>query len=80
MRAMVDRMKADEARLQAFHEVAGLSPEQIDSLSRLGPRIADSVRYVVARELQRVQAEIIRAQEEVRVEAPPPLPPTPKPR
>lgn len=80
MRAMVDRMKADEARLEAFHEVAGLSPEQIDSLSRLGPRIADSVRYVVARELQRVQAEIIRAQEEVRVEAPPPPPPTPKPR
>jgi len=66
MRAMVDRMKADEARLEAFHDVAGLSPEEIDSLSRLGPRIADSVRNAVARELQQVQVEIRRAQEEQR--------------
>lgn len=80
MRAMVDRMKGDEARMEAFHAVAGLSPEEIDSLSRLGPRIADSVRYVVARELQRVQAEIMRAQTEVRVEAPPTPPSPPKPR
>jgi hypothetical protein len=80
MRAMVDRMKADEARMEAFHDVAGLSPEAIDSLSRLGPRIADSVRYVVARELQRVQAEIMRAQTEVRVEASPAPPSPPKPR
>jgi hypothetical protein len=80
MRAMVDRMKADEARMEAFHSVSGLSPEEIDSLSRLGPRIADSVRSSVARELQRVQVEVMRAQEAVRVEAPPPPPPTPKPR
>jgi hypothetical protein len=80
MRAMVDRMKADEARLVAFNDVAGLSPEEIDSLSRLGPRIADSVRTVVARELQRVQSEIVRAQEAARVEAPTPPPSPPPPR
>jgi hypothetical protein len=80
MRAMVDRMKGDEARMEAFDAVAGLSREEIDSLSRLGPRIADSVRHVVARELQRVQAEIMRAQTEVRVEAPPAPPSPPKPR
>jgi hypothetical protein len=85
MRAMVDRMKADEARLEAFRHVSGLSPEQVDSLSSLGPRIADSVRQTVARELQRVQVEIQRAEQERRrakgaVEAPAPPAPPPAPR
>jgi len=80
MRAMVDRMKADEGRLKALDEVAGLTPEQIDSLSRLGAQIRDSVRLAVARELQRVQAEVRRVHEQqLPVEAPPapPAPPVP---
>lgn len=79
MRAMVDRLKADEARREAFGEVVGLSPGEIDSLAQLGPRIADSVRLAVARELRQVRAELRRVQEQqTRVEAPtPPAPPTP---
>jgi hypothetical protein len=78
MRAMLDRLKADEARLNALEEVSGLTPAERDSLAALGPHIADSVHRIVARELQRAQEEIQRAQQEaaknsnVRVEAPAP--------
>jgi hypothetical protein len=78
MRAMLDRLKADEARLNALEEVSGLTPAERDSLALLGPRIADSVRRIVARELQRAQLEIQRAQQDaqrnttVPVEAPAP--------
>jgi hypothetical protein len=79
MRAMVDRMKADESRLKALDEVAGLTPEEIDSLSRLGTQIRDSVRQAVARELQRVQAEVRRLHEQqLQVEVP--APPAAKPQ
>jgi hypothetical protein len=76
---MVDRMKADESRLKALDEVAGLTPEEIDSLSRLGTQIRDSVRQAVARELQRVQAEVRRLHEQqLQVEVP--APPAAKPQ
>jgi hypothetical protein len=86
MRAMLDRLKADEARLNALDEVTGLSPTARDSLAAISGGFADSVKRMVAREMQRAQVEIQRAQEEarknsaaVRVEAPPP-PPPPKPQ
>ncbi len=82
MRAVIDRQKVDEARSEAFAEVAGLSPEEIDSLAGLGSRIADSVRKAVARDLQQVRVEVQRVQEvQTRVEAPtPPVPPPAAPR
>ncbi len=82
MRQMVDRMKADEARLQVFHEMGGLTPAQLDSLSHLGARLSDSVRASVAKQLQEVQVEVRRAHAEAAsvttVEAPAvPSPPSP---
>lgn len=88
MRAVIDRLKADEARLGAFEELHHLSRAEIDSLAGMGQRIADSVHRVVAQELQRVQAELEAAQAAreaprtpsatVNVEAPaPPIPPAP---
>jgi hypothetical protein len=81
MRAMIDRMKGDEARLNALEEVSGLSPAERDSLARLGPTIRDSIQRMVARELQQVQEQIQRAQRdagkapaEVRVESATPTP------
>jgi hypothetical protein len=73
MRAMVDRMKGDEAKLKAFDDLQGLSPAEIDSLSNLGSLISDSVRRVVARELQRAQVEVERSRG--RTEVVPPAPP-----
>jgi hypothetical protein len=70
MRAMVDRLKADEARLSALEEVSGLSPAERDSLANLGATIRDSVHRVVARELQKAQAEIQRAQRAAQTGAP----------
>ena len=81
MRAMVDLLKADEARLNALEEVSGLSPAERDSLAAFGPAMRDSVHRVVARELQRVQVQIQRARQEaakarvqpgMKVEAPAP--------
>jgi hypothetical protein len=82
MRAMVDRMKLNEAKMKALDSMSGLSPAQIDSLSKLGSRIEDSVRLVVARELQRAHVEVERARAQTtRVEGPPTAPPPPaKPR
>jgi hypothetical protein len=87
MRAMVDRLKADEAHLHALEEVSGLSPAERDSLAAFGPALRDSVQRIVARELQQAQLQIQRAQleaartrvrTEVKVEAPAPPPPPPK--
>ncbi len=60
MRAMIDRMKADEARLGAVEHMGGLPPEQVDSLARLGHRIADSVMGEVARQLQQARVQLER--------------------
>lgn len=75
MRSMLDRLKADEARLNALEQVSGLSPAERDSLARLGGMLSDSVQGIVARELRRAALEIERAQREARknsaqVEAP----------
>lgn len=64
MRAVVDRMKADEARLQAVEELAGFSQQELDSLGNLGRQIGDSVRSAVARQLQEMQVELRRMQVE----------------
>lgn len=89
MRAMVDRLKADEARLNALEEVSGLSPAERDSLMGLGPAIRDSIQRMVARELQQARVQIQRArqeaakvtvQTEVKVEAPAPPAPPARPR
>jgi hypothetical protein len=81
MRAMLDRLKTDEARLNALEEVSGLSPAERDSLAALGGNISDSANRVAARELQRARLEIERAQREAhkkstaaQVEAPTPTP------
>lgn len=58
MRGMVDRMKLDEARLNALEEVSALSPAERDSLARLGPMLKDSVRRMVARELEQAQVQL----------------------
>lgn len=81
MRAMLDRLKADEARLNALEEVTGLSAAERDSLAAaLGGSISDSVNRIVARELQQARVQIERAQQEARkrstaVEVEPPTPP-----
>jgi hypothetical protein len=88
MRSMVDRMKADEARLKALEGEPVLSPQQIDSLSRLGELIADSIRRTVVEEVRAAKlearsrgAEARSRGAEARVEAAPPAPPAPgKPR
>ncbi len=81
MRAMVDRLKADEARLNALEEVSGLSREERDSLAGMGPAMRDSIQRMVARELQKAQVQIEKARQAsatargettVRVEAPAP--------
>ena len=81
MRAMVDRLKSDEARRETLDGGPGPSPEQIDSLSRMGKAIGDSVRRAVQRELRGAQAETRARAAPPRVEAAPPAPPAPgKPR
>jgi len=89
MRAMVDRLEADEARLGALEEVSGLSPAERDSLATMGPALRDSIQRIVARELQKAQVQIQRArqeaakvkvQTEVKVEAPAPPAPPARPR
>jgi hypothetical protein len=81
MRAIVDRVKSDETRLKALDEGPGPSPEQIDSFSRMGKMIGDSVRGVVQRESRAAQAEARGRTAAPQVEAAPPAPPAPgKPR
>lgn len=83
MRILVDRLRADEARMQAFHEVAGMSPEELDSLAQAGRQMSDSIQRAVARSLREAAAEIERSTNAkgsgVTVTAPPPPPPTPRP-
>ncbi|HWA59283.1 MAG TPA: hypothetical protein VG692_18665 [Gemmatimonadales bacterium] len=84
MRAVVDRMKGDEARLNALEEVSGLSPAERDSLARLGSLIRDSVQTMVARELQKVHDQLEQNRAAVgrgagAAEAPPAPPAKPAP-
>ncbi len=85
MRAMIDRMKADEARMGAVERMGDLSPEQVDSLARMGRHLADSVMGEVARQLQQARLQLERegaaaagvgapGSARVGVEAPPPPP------
>jgi hypothetical protein len=64
MRAMVDRMQADQMRMDALEHVRGLNISQRDSLANLGPALHDSVQALVARELVRMRAEIQKSQPE----------------
>jgi hypothetical protein len=73
MRAMVDRMEADQARMAALDHVRGLSSGQRDSLAQLGPHIRDSVQAQVARDLARMQADLKQTLPEA-----PAAPPAPK--
>lgn len=83
MRQMVDRLRAGEARMQAFHEISGLSPAELDSLAQLGRQLSDSVQREVARALREAAVEIERSTggttgARVTVTAPaPPAPPAP---
>jgi len=86
MRQLVDRLRADEARMEVLDEVAGLSPSQIDSLAQLGQLRSDSLHREVARALRQAAAELERAapgasvtRVEVTVPAPPAPPAQPKP-
>lgn len=64
MRAMVDRLKSDEARLNALEEVSGLSPSERDSLAAMGPALRDSIQRMVAKQLQQAQVQIQKAHQE----------------
>jgi hypothetical protein len=84
MRAMVDRMEGDQARMRALGEVRGLSAAQRDSLAQLGPHIRDSVRAEVARELAKMQADLKQTLPEAgpapKAAPAPPVPPKPAAR
>lgn len=76
MRAMVDQLKADEARLKDF-EGSGVVPEaQIDSLSRFGPEFSDSIQRAVARKVRAATTQAGRHRAEVKVDVEPPAPPS----
>lgn len=62
MRAVMDRMKADEVRLEAVNGMSAFSPLEVDSLARANRQLGDSVRQIVARELQRAAIELERSQ------------------
>lgn len=83
MRAVMDRMKADEVRLEAVNGMNAFSPLEVDSLARASRQLGDSIRQIVARELQRAAAELERSQgapAATAVEAPaPPAPPAVRP-
>jgi hypothetical protein len=74
---MVDRLKLDEARLKGLQGAGGLTQAQIDSLALLGPRLSDSIRRAVARELQAAGVEPERNRGSVSVEVAPPAAPAP---
>ena len=87
MRAMIDRMQADQARMEALDRVVSLSAEQRDSLamlgSILGKTITDSMERNLARELGRLHAELARTVPEAAREVPPApgaIPPPASPR
>lgn len=64
MRAMVDRLKADESRLNTLEEVSGLSQSERDSLAALGPALRDSIQRMVAQQLQQAHTQIQKAHQE----------------
>jgi hypothetical protein len=70
MRAMVDRMKADEAQLDALRNSDGIN---LDSAAVDGRRLADSIKREVDRELKRSGVRTKVAPEPT----PTPSPPTP---
>ncbi|MEO8634845.1 MAG: hypothetical protein ABI587_06170 [Gemmatimonadales bacterium] len=74
MRAMTDRMKRDEARRDALGTMHGLSPADVDSISSAGIQLGDSIRRMVARELQQAQIEVRTARRGT-VRVAPPVPP-----
>lgn len=79
MRAMTDRMKRDEGRRDALGTMRGLSPAEVDSIARTGVQLGDSIRRVVAKELQRVQVEIEQSSNTSTRVAPPQPPATASP-
>ena len=79
MRAMTDRMKRDEARRDALGTMRGLSPADVDSIARADAQLGDSIRRVVAKELQRVQVELERSSNTSTRVAPPQPPAAPSP-
>jgi hypothetical protein len=70
MRAMVDRMKADEAQLDSLRGHGGTSLSNPDSAARFGRRMADSIKREVDRELKRKGVTRVSP-------TPEPSPPTP---
>ncbi|HEY7026481.1 MAG TPA: hypothetical protein VH438_02660 [Gemmatimonadales bacterium] len=70
MRAMVDRMKADETQLDALRNHGGTDFSDPDSAAAYGKRIADSVKREVDRELRRKGVTKVSP-------TPTPSPPTP---
>ncbi len=81
MRAMVDRMQADQVRMDALEHVRGMSVAQRDSLANLGPTLRDSINAQVAREMVRMRAELEKTLPEAAAAAKaapvPPIPPKP---
>jgi hypothetical protein len=81
MRAMIDRMKVDEAQLKSFPDMGGLTPAQVDSLAHLGDWIRDSVQRTLDRELRSVRPKPPRGPVQVEATTPvPAAPPAPPPK
>lgn len=82
MRAVMDRMKANEAQLQALDSMDPLTQAQLDSLRQLGPRMRDSIRAEVAKQLEQVQIELqqVQAEAQARTQVGAPASSTPAPR
>jgi len=80
MRAMVERMKADEARHTALQGRSPISRAELDSLTTLGPRIVDSVRRAIAPQIREAQDQARRARDAAAVSTPAaPAAPAPAP-
>lgn len=77
MRGMVDRMKADEARRSALATADGLSPAEVDSITKSASALGDSIRQTVFRDLARVRIDLERARQRGATTVEPPLPPEP---
>ncbi|HTS87810.1 MAG TPA: hypothetical protein VMG41_04895 [Gemmatimonadales bacterium] len=79
MRAMVERMKADENRLKVLDRSRGMSPAELDSMSKSLSQLHDSILRQVTRQLEHLQtvppAPAAPAAPHVH-----PSPPTPPPR
>jgi len=82
MRALVDRLRGDEARLAAFDEISGFSPAELDSLALTGRQLSDSIHREVAKALRQAAVELERSGVHTTTGAPaaapaPPAPPRP---